>query len=543
MGTYAPTNDDGAVARLPIGGEGEAKELLATIRLLSRARTREEIMAVVSHAVRALLGADGATFVLRDGDRCYYAEEDAISPLWKGRRFPMSACISGWCMANNQAVAIPDIQHDSRVPAEAYRPTFVRSLAMAPVGPEEPIAALGAYWSEVRQADPEQMECLQAIADAAALATANVQGRGAEPGDRRSATPAPPRQAGELKRSGVSDRSWPQRFIDAVRHNRLRPNSVDAFAFAGACVVIATVLRLAVTTSGVHGLVIYSTYYPAALLATLIGGRAAGILAAALGGVAAHWLFAPQLRHFAPFTVSDALNLALYGGACALIILIIDWYQRIVLRLQQEDARHLTLACEQRHRVRNAIAVVEAIVQLSLGDEPDRAKSINRRIRAGLAEIDIKDQAAKQPVGLRDLLTVELQPYGLERFLLEGQGEPSLPCAARGVLALAVHELTTNALKYGALSVPDGRVKVNWRTHGGQLTISWRETGGPLVQPPQKRGYGSIMLRRLVEAVGGNLAVEFQPAGVTAEITLALEPARRDQEGAEAGGLDLDASA
>ena len=149
--------------------------VVATVRRLSKAQSLREIMDVVTRAARTLLAADGVTFVLRDGDRCYYAEEDAISPLWKGQRFPMRACISGWCMAERQAVVIRDIYQDPRIPMDAYRSTFVRSLAMVPVREDDPIAAMGAYWSQIRGASSAELELLQMIANAAALAVAKIE--------------------------------------------------------------------------------------------------------------------------------------------------------------------------------------------------------------------------------------------------------------------------------------------------------------------------------------------------------------------------------
>lgn len=136
-------------------------------------------MATVTQAARTLLAADGITFVLRDGDLCHYADEDSIAPLWKGRRFPMSACISGWTMLNRTPAVIEDIYQDSRIPQDAYRPTFVESLAMVPVRAEEPIAAIGAYWRSRHQTNPHEIELLTAIADASALAIANVELRAA----------------------------------------------------------------------------------------------------------------------------------------------------------------------------------------------------------------------------------------------------------------------------------------------------------------------------------------------------------------------------
>ena len=89
--------------------------------------------------------------MLREGDYCYYAEEDAIGPLWKGQRFKMARCISGWAMAHVQTVAIEDVFTDPRIPHDVYRHTFVKSLIMTPAGDNSPAAAIGAYWAERRQ--------------------------------------------------------------------------------------------------------------------------------------------------------------------------------------------------------------------------------------------------------------------------------------------------------------------------------------------------------------------------------------------------------
>ncbi len=152
-----------------------SRDLLAAIRDLSFARELDAVTAIVRTTARRLTRADGVTFVLKDGNQCYYADEDAIAPLWKGRRFPLAACISGWVMQHGQSVVIPDIYADARVPHDAYRPTFVKSLAMAPVRAQDPVAAVGAYWATLHLATPEELRVLEAIADAAALALTNVQ--------------------------------------------------------------------------------------------------------------------------------------------------------------------------------------------------------------------------------------------------------------------------------------------------------------------------------------------------------------------------------
>ena len=129
---------------------------------------------VVRTAARALSGAMGATFVIREGDHCFYADEDAIAPLWKGQRFPIDTCISGWAMLHRSSTVVPDIETDARIPLEAYRPTFVRSLVMVPVGLPRPVAAIGAYWSMPRTPQREEVAALEALAAAAGTAIARI---------------------------------------------------------------------------------------------------------------------------------------------------------------------------------------------------------------------------------------------------------------------------------------------------------------------------------------------------------------------------------
>jgi signal transduction histidine kinase/CheY-like chemotaxis protein len=153
----------------------ETDLLLSAIRDLSFARDLETVTFVVRAIARALTGADGVTFVLREGDQCHYVDEDAIAPLWKGKRFPLESCISGWSMLNRRPVVIPDIYLDPRIPHDAYRSTFVKSLVMVPVRPEEPVAAIGAYWAQPQAATEEAADKLQVLANGASLALTNMQ--------------------------------------------------------------------------------------------------------------------------------------------------------------------------------------------------------------------------------------------------------------------------------------------------------------------------------------------------------------------------------
>ncbi|MBZ0236789.1 MAG: GAF domain-containing protein [Deltaproteobacteria bacterium] len=151
------------------------QQLVATVQELSLARDLDRVMAIVRTAARRLTGADGATFVLRDQDRCYYADEDAISPLWKGQRFPMEACVSGWAMIHREPVAIPDIYADPRIPADAYRPTFVKSLVMVPIRAADPVGAIGTYWATPHVPSQQEIELLATLANSTSIAMENVQ--------------------------------------------------------------------------------------------------------------------------------------------------------------------------------------------------------------------------------------------------------------------------------------------------------------------------------------------------------------------------------
>ncbi|MGD9618418.1 MAG: diguanylate cyclase [Mycolicibacterium sp.] len=165
------STETSAAASGPVRG---MTRLLEAVQELSLARSLEDVQRIVRTAARELSGCDGATFVLRDNGKCYYADEDAIAPLWKGSRFPMEICISGWAMLNREAAVIPDIYVDSRIPHAAYRPTFVKSLVMVPIRTMDPVGAIGNYWANEHTPTTQEISLLQALADSTSVAMENV---------------------------------------------------------------------------------------------------------------------------------------------------------------------------------------------------------------------------------------------------------------------------------------------------------------------------------------------------------------------------------
>ncbi|HAS12953.1 MAG TPA: hypothetical protein DCS55_20965 [Acidimicrobiaceae bacterium] len=154
----------------PSETDRRAQYLARVTAELESARDLEDVQRIVSTGARRLVAADGAAFVLRDGDKCAYLDEDAIAPLWKGRRFPMDACVSGWVMHEQRPAIVADVFADDRIPQEIYRPTFVRSAAVVPIRPGAPVGAIAVYWGRLHVADTHEIDSLQSLAECAAAA-------------------------------------------------------------------------------------------------------------------------------------------------------------------------------------------------------------------------------------------------------------------------------------------------------------------------------------------------------------------------------------
>ncbi|MFT3965942.1 MAG: ATP-binding protein, partial [Sphingobium sp.] len=149
--------------------------LADVIEQLSRIRSLDDIVDILRKSARQIVGADGIAIVLRDEGHCHYVAEDSDEPLWKGQRFPADTCVSGWAMSHAETVVIPDIAVDPRVPQQAYARTFVKSVLMVPIGAGDPVAALGAYWAEVRRPGVDEIALLQTLARGASTGLENAR--------------------------------------------------------------------------------------------------------------------------------------------------------------------------------------------------------------------------------------------------------------------------------------------------------------------------------------------------------------------------------
>jgi two-component sensor histidine kinase len=197
--------------------------------------------------------------------------------------------------------------------------------------------------------------------------------------------------------------------------------------------------------------------------------------------------------------------------------------QDITARRRDEDHRTL-LAHELSHRVKNTLTALQAVVAQTMrraASIEDAASTLASRIQAMSAANDLLIAERFESASIRDLLDRALAPFGVEddrRFVLEG-ADVSLPPRLVTGFALALHELATNATKYGALSDPEGVVHVAWtvlpRRDGRHLRLRWTERGGPSVAPPSRTSFGSALIQRvLASEIGGTAELTFPAAGV-----------------------------
>ncbi|PZQ59502.1 MAG: histidine kinase [Phenylobacterium zucineum] len=200
-----------------------------------------------------------------------------------------------------------------------------------------------------------------------------------------------------------------------------------------------------------------------------------------------------------------------------------DITERVLAERQQK-----LLLDELNHRVKNSLATVQAIAFQTLRSTPEPQhfrEAFESRLLALAATHDLLTATSWRGAAMRDLLLAELRPYAPDQYQLSG---PEVELAPRETLALGLvlHELATNAAKYGALSAPGGCVRVVWSLFEGRLDVEWREQDGPYVPPPTHRGFGSRLIERtLKEQLGGSARLDFGPGGLVCHIRLPLQEA------------------
>jgi two-component sensor histidine kinase len=301
----------------------------------------------------------------------------------------------------------------------------------------------------------------------------------------------------------------------------LRPGSPSAILFAVFCVAAALGVRLLFSFFK-PDLVIFATYYPAVLLATLIGGLSAGVTALVLGGLVGWLWFEPSLPFVSQSIAEQVIGLVLYGLSSSFIVWAAEHYRRVIGRLDEEQHYRRLVVDELNHRLRNKLATVHAVVRHELKAHDAIRDRIIGRLRALAAADELLARADGNAVDIGEILRAELEPYDETRIAVSGD-RIRVPPKPAAMLALVFHELATNAAKYGALAGSEGRVSISSSQTANMLRIEWSEADGPAVITPVRQGFGTKLFSRALDPFHGTVETEFRPAGLQCTITLALE--------------------
>jgi two-component sensor histidine kinase len=328
--------------------------------------------------------------------------------------------------------------------------------------------------------------------------------------DRLSSADQSPAEAATKPKGDVIDRLT-QHVAEA------EPYSARAFFIALLALVLATAVRASFGPLGSHFPLTF--YFPAILAVGVLAGIPAALGLAVAAVVIVWFVFIPPYLQLGWPKAEDFTVWLLFVLASSVTIVVAALCRTALLRLHKHQLAYRTIARELRHRDKNALAVTQAIIRKSLQHDQPSADAILGRLRAVDYANDLLASPTLQAVELRTLIENELAPYGEARFLAQG---PRLEIPASSVrhVLMIIHELATNAAKYGALSNLSGRVLIDWDMKAAnRVVMRWREQGGPPVASPTRKGFGSGLMTQSIRALSGELDRDFDPEGLCCSLT------------------------
>ena len=307
--------------------------------------------------------------------------------------------------------------------------------------------------------------------------------------------------------------------IGVLARRGFEPNTLSGFTFAAVCIAIAAVVRWLLGMW--FGATLYFVaFFPAVILAALFAGFWPGIFALAFSVAIGIAFFVPA-NLMAGLPASFIANLAIYLLAGFCTVWLGHLFRSAVRELQIEQEQRELILKEVEHRARNMGALGAAIVQFSLKDDRETANLINSRMRALQATNDLITRARHMQPDIESIVSQELAPYDLSRCAMRGGSLPLRSDIARAA-GLVVHELTTNAVKYGALSSSEGRIEIAWSQADDTIEIMWKESGGPKIATPTRTGFGTKLIDATVKGLNGSAEREFGENGFSCRITMRL---------------------
>ncbi len=273
----------------------------------------------------------------------------------------------------------------------------------------------------------------------------------------------------------------------------------------------------------------FITFFPLLLLAGIWGGFGGGLAAVAISTLLAAVFLLPHdgntrkaLWSAASFIMSGGL-LSVAGSMLSHTVRELKNNER---RLNRTSEELRLLVKELNHRSKNGLAVVMSIVSQSARkaiSAADAANIINGRLNAMANAQDELTASQAGAVRIQKLIVKTLDPFGLERFDISANAPGArIESDAAPGLALLIHELATNAVKYGALSVVEGRVTIVLAVEGAEAKLSWVEQGGPSTGAVTQSGFGTRLLGAALANCGGSASRRFEPTGVICEMSFPL---------------------
>jgi two-component sensor histidine kinase len=293
----------------------------------------------------------------------------------------------------------------------------------------------------------------------------------------------------------------------------VRQYPILGYAIAFAAVAFATLIQWLAQEqfAGAPFLLIY----PAVILSALFGGRGPGFLAAVLAGGCQWGFFIPTLQWLA---------VATYALDASVCVMLIDYINRTVDVLRanideekQAKQHQYLLAKELHHRIQNLFTVIQGVIRFSLPGEGMIQEAATRdRLVDRLQSMSAANRAITDSMGdgvrLLDLINGEIRGFE-SRVDISGDSDLVLGPQMTQDFSMILHELVTNALKYGALSVAKGRVAIRLHWMPSVLAFSWQETGGPAVSEPSSSGFGSRILGAFAKSFCRNVEAKYEPSG------------------------------
>ncbi len=242
-----------------------------------------------------------------------------------------------------------------------------------------------------------------------------------------------------------------------------------------------------------------------------------------------HLRLPDQSEHWLAFSASPQANGA--TGPSRYVGVSFDVTER-----RLDEVRDRLFTREVRHRAKNLLAVVVAIARQTAGktDPATFAEEFSNRIAALASTLDLLGQSDWRGVDMRDLVETHFEPFveGKDRATLAGPRLRVRPEAVQ-ILGMALHELFTNSLKYGALSTPDGRISIEWRTASDrpdqEFSLTWSEAGGPKTKPTIQKGFGySVLMEQTAWALSGKVEAQYPSSGLVWKLLAPLEEIAAD---------------